>query len=598
MRFDDFTALGGGGARPPRRAEGPVVVHELPRRLRLKMPLLQRPHLDTDHLVGIVAEIDGVRSVRINAGAESVIVDYDGTPAARRSVLHKLSGLTLGDVPFREALGDGGIRFCAARAAGCAARGVPAAAGPLGSSLDLGGDRAALVRGVRSLMTKGVTVQLLDAAAVSLGAAQGNYVTALVTDSLMEAGDYLEESTQRRSEELLEHLLHPHPASVWVERDGTLTRIPFAEVATGETVVIDAGDLVPVDGVVIDGVAQVNEASVTGESVPVRKETGADVIAGSTLENGRLRIEARRVGSETTTARVAAFIRESLAAKSETERLAEEFANGRVLVTMGLGAATFLLTGDINRVISVFLIDYSCAVKLSAPVTIRSTMSEGARQGILIKGGPSIEELARIDTFVFDKTGTLTRGDLALTDLILLAPDICPEERLLALAASIEEHSRHPVADAIVRAARQQGMSHVHHDDVDVVIAHGLKARVNGEQVLIGSRHFLEDHEGIDFREHEEVSRRLSAEGKLLLYAALGRTPIGVIGLRDELRNDCAGDDGAPPQNRGQFAHHAQRRSPGESGCARPEDRHRQSLCRIAAGRKGGHFETPAARGA
>jgi cation transport ATPase len=266
-----------------------VVVHEAPGRLRLKMPLLQRPHLDTYRLVGIVAEIDGVRSVRINAGAESVIIDYDGTPAARRAVLHKLSDLTLGDVPFREALGDeeSGFAPLALRAALLVASLLLLPA-PFGRVLTWAAIAPRIVRGVRSLMTKGVTVQLLDAAAVSLGAVQGKYITALVTDSLMEAGDYLEESTQRRSEELLEHLLHPHPASVWVERDGTLTRIPFAEVGTGETVVIDAGDLVPVDGVVIDGVAQVNEASVTGESVPVRKKTGADVIAGSTLENGRL----------------------------------------------------------------------------------------------------------------------------------------------------------------------------------------------------------------------------------------------------------------------------------------------------------------------
>lgn len=539
MRFDDVTAVGGGGARPPRRAEGPVVVHEMPRRLRVKMPLLQRAHLDTESLADIVAGIAGVQSVRINIGAESVIIEYDGTSAARRAILHKLSSITLGDLRFREAPSEGepSLARLALRMALLLA--LPLLPTLFGRVLTWAAIAPRLMRGVRSVMTKGVTVQLLDAAAVSLGAAQGKYVTALVTDILMESGDYLEESTQRRSEELLERLLHPHPACVWVEREAILTRVPFAEVATGDVVVIDAGDLVPVDGVVIDGVAQVNQASVTGESVPVRKEAGADVIAGSTLENGRLRIEARRVGDETTTARVAAFIRESLAAKSETERIAEEFANGRVLVTLGLGAATFLLTGDINRVISVFLVDYSCAVKLSAPVTIRSTMSEGARQGILIKGGPSIEELARVDTFVFDKTGTLTRGDLAVTDIVLLAPQICPEERLLALAASIEEHSRHPVADAIVRAARQQGMSHVHHDDVDVVIAHGLKARVNGETVLIGSRHFLEDHEGIDFREHEDVSRRLSAQGKLLLYAALGRTPIGVIGLRDELRDDC-----------------------------------------------------------
>lgn len=539
MRFDDVTAIGGGGARLPQPAERPIVVHETLQRLRVKVPLLQRAHVDPGSLAEIVSAVAGVRSVRVNVGAESVIVAYDGAAAARGAILDELSHITVGDLRRCEAPREEepslaplalrvGLMFA-----------LPFLPPLLGRILTWAAIAPRVTRGVRSLMTKGISVQLLDAAAVSLGAARGKYMTALVTDSLMESGDYLEESTQRRSEELLERLLHPHPSSVWVERDGVLARVPFSEVVTGNIVVIDAGDLVPVDGVVIDGVAQVNQASVTGESVPVRKEAGADVIAGSTLESGRLRIEARRVGDETTTARVAAFIRESLARRSETERLAEEFANGRVLVTMGLGAVMFVLTGDITRLISVLLVDYSCAVKLSAPVTIHSTMSEGARQGILIKGGPSIEALARVDTFVFDKTGTLTRGDLTVTDIVLLAPEICPEERLLALTASIEEHSRHPVANAIVRTARQQGMSRVPHDEVDVVIAHGLKARVDGEQVLIGSRHFLQDHEGIDFEPYDQVARDLSAQGKLLLYTALGHTPVGIIALRDELRDDC-----------------------------------------------------------
>jgi heavy metal translocating P-type ATPase len=507
--------------------------------LRAKTPLLRRAHVDAESLAEIVNAIAGVRSVRINVGAESVIVDYDGASAARSVILDKLAHITLGDLRRHETpRGEEPSLAPLALRIGLMLV-IPFLPPLVGRILTWAAIAPRVARGVRSLMTNGISVQVLDAAAVSLGAARGKHMTALVTDSLMESGDYLEESTQRRSEDLLERLLHPHPSSVWVERDGVLSHVPFSEVASGNIVVIDAGDLVPVDGVVIDGVAQVNQASVTGESVPVRKEAGADVIAGSTLESGRLRIEARRVGDETTTARVAAFIRESLAAKSETERLAEEFANGRVLVTMGLGAVMFVLTGDVTRLISVLLVDYSCAVKLSAPVTIRSTMSEGARQGILIKGGPSIEALARVDTFVFDKTGTLTRGDLTVTDVVLLAPHICPEERLLALTASIEEHSRHPVANAIVRAARRQGMSRVPHEEVDVVIAHGLKARVDGEQVLIGSRHFLQDHEGIDFEPYDHVARDLSAQGKLLLYTALGRTPVGIIALRDELRDDC-----------------------------------------------------------
>ncbi|MCB9959730.1 MAG: heavy metal translocating P-type ATPase [Rhodospirillaceae bacterium] len=531
------------GRRPPVRRSSagrsgrPAIVHELPQRLRLRLPLLRHPALNTARLCRVIDGLPGVRASRINVGAASLIVEHDGAATSRQAVLDLLGGLTASDLPVRATAEDGrpGVAPLVLRLALLVALpGLPPAVASLVTWATLA---PRLLRGVRSLVTGGGEVELLDTAAIALGAARGNLATALTTDLLLAGGDYLEETTERRSGELLEHLLNPNPGPVWVERD-TLRQVPFADVAPGDIVVINTGEAIPIDGVVVDGTAQANQSSITGESLPDRKEVGDTVIAGSTVESGRIKVRALRVGDETTTARVSAFIRESLATQSDTERLAEAYANRRVLVTVGLAAATYLFTRDLNRVISVFLIDYSCAVKLSAPVAVKSTMSQGARRGILIKGGPSIERMSQVDTFVFDKTGTLTEGTLVVTDVIPLAPETWPGERLLAMAASIEEHTRHPIADAVVRAARRKAMGHIAHADIDVVVAHGLTTTVGGEEVVVGSRHFLEDHLGLDFGPHEALAATLDLEGKLLLYLAADRRPIGIIALRDALRPD------------------------------------------------------------
>ncbi|WP_083240254.1 heavy metal translocating P-type ATPase [Methyloceanibacter methanicus] len=539
MSLEATASPSGDNVRPLHQRQNTVVVaHALPRRLRLKMPLLRRPHLDAGHLTSLISEFDGVESVRINAAAASVTIGYDGKAATRQAILDRLSALSPSALAFHNGESEPSVTPLVLRAALFLV--LPVLPATLGRVVVWGSIAPRVFRGVWSLLTQGVTVEVLDATAVSLGAARGRYGTALLTDELMATGDYLEETTERHSEDLLSHLLYRHPSSVWVERNGDVVKVPFADLDMGEIVVVGIGELIPVDGLVRNGAAQVNQASVTGESVPVGKEAGDRVIAGSIVENGRIRIEARQVGDETTTARIAAFIHESLTAKSETERVAEEFANQRVLTTLGLGLATFLLTRDITRVMSVLLIDYSCAVKLSAPVAIRSMMSEAADRGVLIKGGPSIEALSKVDTVVFDKTGTLTRGDLAITDIVSLAPQDWSEDRLLAMAASIEEHARHPVAAAIVRVARERGAPHVAHDDIDVEIAHGLRTRVDGEAVLIGSRHFLQDHEGIALSTYEDTAQALSAQGKMLLYIAFGGRAVGIIALRDELRTDSA----------------------------------------------------------
>ncbi|MBN9673483.1 heavy metal translocating P-type ATPase [Roseibium aggregatum] len=515
------------------------IVHEGPERLRVKMPVLGLPALDTDHLCRLLRAILGVSSVRINPDAISVIVTHDGTQAARTRVLDRLANLRRETLKFRRIESDDGpnILHLAGRAALLAAR--PFLPPLLGNVLCAATIAPRVLKGAQSVATAGVTVELLDALAVGIGALRGQFGMALTTDTMMSTGEYLEETTMRHSGALLHELLMPNPETAWIDSEGGAVEVPFEQVRKGDLVIVQTGGLVPVDGVVHSGSAEINQASITGESVPVGKHPGDSVIAGSVVQSGQVKIEAQQVGDETTTALVASLIQQALDERSETERLAEKHADRQVYMTLGLGLATLLLTRDLRRLSSVFLVDYACPIKLSAPVAVRATMSEAVSRGVLIKGGPSIEKLAEADTFVFDKTGTLTHGTLSVTDVVSLEPKAWPEERLLALAASVEEHSHHPVANAIVRESKVRGTAHVSHGDVTFEVGLGLRADVAGDSFLIGSRHFLQTVEAIDFDPHTETAERLVQEGKMLLYMAYGGKPIGLVGLRDELREDA-----------------------------------------------------------
>jgi len=398
-----------------------------------------------------------------------------------------------------------------------------------------------LAKGADTLVHEGIRVDVLDALAVGLAAANGQVYTANVTDLLLDLGAYLEKRTQRRSDRLLRQLLRPQPAMAWVERDGDLVQVDGDQVREGELVTIGPGEMIPVDGRVVDGVALVNQASVTGEDVPVRKEAPRRVIAGSVLIEGRLRVQATQVGEDTTTARVARFIADSLNRQSDTQRLADRLADQRVYWTLGTGGAVYALTRDLTRLQAVFLVDYSCALKLGTPVAFKSGMQRAAGAGVLMKGGEAIEHLAGVDTVVFDKTGTLTHSDLAVTDVVVLAPGRgCNERDLLALVASVEEHASHPVARAVVDAARDRDLEHISHGEVDYLVAHGLSADVGSGQILIGSRHYLEEHCGIDFADHEQTIERLQDQGKTLLFVGNEDGPLGLIALRDTLRAEAA----------------------------------------------------------
>ncbi len=519
---------------------GLSVVHETATRLRLRLPMLADPLIDFSWLQTWLESIAGVDKARVNRKARSLVLEYDGQPESRDAILHLLRGLRRERIPSGETEPDQVAELAPMLTSAGLMLALPFMSPPVRRIATFLNISKILLAGLDTFINRGIKVEVLDAVAIGLSASKGEYLTANITDFLMELGTYLERKTERQSNRMLRQLLRPEPTLAWVERNGVLVQVPDDAIRAGERIEVGPGEKIAVDGLVLDGTALVNQAAITGESVPVRKEVMDRVIAGSVIEDGRLRIEARHVGDDTTTARIARFIDDSLDKTSHTQRLAERLADKRVYLTLGTGGFVYLLTGEERRLESVFLVDYSCALKLGTPLAFKSGLYHAASNGILLKGADVVESLAAIDTVVFDKTGTLTRSELQVTDVVVLDEQRWPRDRLLAVTASIEEHASHPIAQAIVRKARAEKLNHIDHGEVDYLVAHGMSCPVDGDRLLIGSRHYLEEHEQVRFDTFQAQIAELESAGKTLLYVGTSSEAIGLIGLRDTVRPEAA----------------------------------------------------------
>ncbi|MDR1855325.1 MAG: cadmium-translocating P-type ATPase [Azoarcus sp.] len=396
-----------------------------------------------------------------------------------------------------------------------------------------------LRKGLEDFRRVGLSSHVLEALAVSISLLRRDSLSANVTTLMLELGEYLESSIARQSDELLKHLLNPVDREVWVERDGVEFSVPADEVRVGDTVIAGAGGVIAVDGTVLGGEALVNEAAMTGEAVPVAKTRGSAVLSGAHVQEGRLRIYAEQVGAHTAVARIADYIERSLNAKSVTQLDAARLADRLVPTILALAGASYLVSADWKRAAAVLQADYACALKLATPVAFKSAMYRAGKSGILVKGADALERLAEADTFVFDKTGTLTSGTLIVTDSIAFDTSYSAED-LICLAASVEEHYFHPMALAVVEAARSTGGQHFNHTEVEFVVAHGVASVIDGQRVVVGSRHFVEDDEGIAVAPHRATLENLHREGKTLLYIGFGGRLLGVLALRDTLRAESA----------------------------------------------------------
>ena len=394
-------------------------------------------------------------------------------------------------------------------------------------------------KGVRCLLRRRLEVEVLDALSIGVSVLRGDFSTAGSVMFLLNLGSLLEEWTRKKSLDDLARSMALNVDRVWVRSQGTEVLLPLTKVQPGDEIVVRSGNMVPLDGTVIEGEAMVNQAALTGESMPVRKAKGATVYAGTVVEEGECVFLAKAAGGANRYDKIVAMIEESEKLKSSTENRALELADKLVPWCLAGTVVTYALTRNVTRAISILMVDFSCALKLSMPLAVLSAMRECGMAHITVKGGKYLEALAKADTIVFDKTGTLTRATPQVVDIIPFSNS--EKDDVLRLAACLEEHFPHSMANAVVRAAREQGLSHEEmHSEVEYIVAHGIASRVGGERVVIGSYHFVfEDEHCIVPADEQEKFDRMPAEYSHLYMAASGQL-VGVICIADPLRPEAA----------------------------------------------------------
>ena len=394
-------------------------------------------------------------------------------------------------------------------------------------------------KGVRCLLHRRLEVEVLDALSIGVSVLRGDFSTAGSVMFLLNLGSLLEEWTRKKSLDDLARSMALNVDKVWVRSQGTEVLLPLTKVQPGDEIVVRSGNMVPLDGTVIEGEAMVNQAALTGESMPVRKAKGATVYAGTVVEEGECVFLAKAAGGANRYDKIVAMIEESEKLKSSTENRALELADKLVPWCLAGTVVTYALTRNVTRAISILMVDFSCALKLSMPLAVLSAMRECGTAHITVKGGKYLEALAKADTIVFDKTGTLTRATPQVVDIIPFSNS--EKDDVLRLAACLEEHFPHSMANAVVRAAREQGLAHEEMpSEVEYIVAHGIASRVGGERVVIGSYHFVfEDEHCIVPADEQEKFDRMPAEYSHLYMAASGQL-VGVICIADPLRPEAA----------------------------------------------------------
>lgn len=393
--------------------------------------------------------------------------------------------------------------------------------------------------GLRALRDRKLSVAVLDAAAVAVSILRGDFATAGSVMFMLNLGEILEEWTHKKSVADLAGAMSLNVDQVWKLAGDTEVLSSVNEIVRGDNIIVRTGNMIPLDGRVISGEATVNQASITGESLPVLKTSGSYAYAGTVVEEGECTICVDKASGGGRYDRIVRMIEESEKLKSTAEDKASRLADRLVPYTLGGTVITYALTRNVTKMLAVLMVDFSCALKLAMPIAVLSAMRESSSHNISVKGGRFLEAVAGADTIVFDKTGTLTYATPTVADIVTFEDYREPD--MLRLAACLEEHYPHSIANAVVEEARVRGLSHSeYHSQVQYVVAHGISSMVNDRKVLIGSAHFVFEDEGCTVPEGEEYKySSLPAEYSHLFLCIAGRLA-AVICISDPLREEAA----------------------------------------------------------
>lgn len=395
-----------------------------------------------------------------------------------------------------------------------------------------------LHKGFRCLSRGKIKVELLDALSIGISVGRRDFGTAGMVMFLLEIGELLEDWTRKKSVADLAESLSLHVDRVWLKTEADEVLTPIGQIQPGDWVVVRAGGVIPLDGVVVEGEVTVNQSSLTGESVPVAKRPGGAVYAGTVVEEGECVLEVKQASGQGRYDQIVEMIQRSEQMKSAAEAKASSLADRLVPYTFAGSLLSLALTRNVTRALSVLMVDFSCALKLAMPLAVLSAMREAGREHITVKGGKFLEAVAQADTIVFDKTGTLTH---ACPRVARIVPFNGKEEaEMLRLAACLEEHFPHSMANAVVEEAHRRGLTHEErHARVEYLVAHGIASSVDGEQVRIGSAHFIFEDEKVTIPEGEQAKFDALPPEYSQLYLAIDRVLAAVICISDPLREEA-----------------------------------------------------------
>ena len=524
-----------------------TIRHESAHTMRIHMAQVRMSLEQADLLEYYLRDQAYVTDVTVYDRTGDALIKYDKTKTNRENLRSALTAFSYSDETVKSLVPENTGRalnreyqdklFCKVLGKGFRRLFFPA---PLAAAWTAAQSVRFIVRGMRCLMKGKLEVSVLDATAIAASMLRGDFETASSVMFLLDVGEILEEWTHKKSVGDLARAMSLKVDKVWLKTTGEDVLVPVKEIRIGDHIVVHTSNIIPLDGKVVSGEVSVNQASMTGESVPVVKRPGGYVYAGTVVEEGDCVIEVTKLSGNGKYDQIVRMIEESEKLKSETETRAYHLADRLVPYSLGGTLLTYLFTRNVTTAISLLMVDFSCALKLSMPLSVLSAIREAGDYGISVKGGKFLEAVSEAKTIVFDKTGTLTHASPQVVSILTFGDN--SEEEILRTAACLEEHYPHSIANAVVKAAVERGLSHAEmHSRVEYVVAHGISSIIDGKKAVIGSYHFVFEDEKCTVTEEEKNKLDALPKQYSHLYLAIDGKLCGVICIFDPLREE-AGD--------------------------------------------------------
>lgn len=522
-----------------------IIKNESKNRLRIHMAQSRMSFEQADILQYYIENIKGVTSTKVYERTCDAVIVYNPEDVSRRDIVKAVAAFHYNEVSVPQQLLDNSGRQMNSHYQEQLMMRVMLHFGkklllplPIRACINTVNSFRYIGEGIRCLVHRKLEVPVLDATAIGVSILRGDFNTAGSVMFLLSIGELLEEWTHKKSVGDLARSMSLNVGKVWLKTPETEVLVEADTIHEGDIVIVHMGNVIPFDGVVVDGEGMINQAALTGESVPVRKTIDSSVYAGTVVEEGGLTIKVTKTGGASRYDKIVSMIEDSEKLKSGLESKAEHLADKLVPLTLGGTAITYLLTRNITKTLSVLMVDYSCALKMAMPISVLYAIHEAGQHKITVKGGKFLEAVADADTIVFDKTGTLTKAKPTLVKVVSFNGQ--PENELLRLAACLEEHFPHSMAKAVVNAAVDRKLVHEEmHSNVEYVVAHGISSSVEGRKVVIGSYHFVFEDENCTIPEGMKNIFDELPEEYSHLYMAIDGSLAAVLCIEDPLREEA-----------------------------------------------------------